>query len=61
MGTGPFVETTSALPQQRIPRFGRGIDMPLLVIVVALIVFGLAMLYSASWDFSRAAYGGDAM
>ena len=35
--------------------------MPLLVIVVALIVFGLTMLYSASWDFSRAAYDGDAM
>ncbi|MEY2817127.1 MAG: cell division protein FtsW [Chloroflexota bacterium] len=35
--------------------------MPLLVIVVALIVFGLLMLYSASWDFSRAAYDGDAM
>lgn len=35
--------------------------MPLLVAVVALIVFGLVMLYSASWDFSRAAYDGDAM
>ncbi|NWF63042.1 MAG: cell division protein FtsW [Chloroflexi bacterium] len=54
MGVGPFVETT--LPQQRAPRFARGIDMPLLVIVVALIVFGLVMLYSASWDFSYAAY-----
>jgi len=31
--------------------------MPLLVVVVALIVFGLAMLYSASWDFSYAAFG----
>ena len=31
--------------------------MPLLVAVVALIVFGLLMLYSASWDFSLAAYG----
>jgi cell division protein FtsW len=54
MGIGPVVE--NALPQQRMPRFARGIDMPLLVIVVALIVFGLAMLYSASWDFSYAAY-----
>jgi len=34
--------------------------MPLLVVVVALIVFGLAMLYSSSWDFSLGAYG-DAM
>ena len=31
--------------------------MPLLVVVVALTVFGLAMLYSASWDFSLGAYG----
>jgi cell division protein FtsW len=34
--------------------------MPLLLAVVALTVFGLAMLYSASWDFSLGAYG-DAM
>jgi cell division protein FtsW len=34
--------------------------MPLLVVVVALAVFGLAMLYSSSWDFSLGAYG-DAM
>jgi cell division protein FtsW len=60
MGIGPIVENTT-LPQQRTPRFARGFDMPLLVIVVALIVFGLVMLYSASWDFSRAAYKGDAM
>jgi cell division protein FtsW len=31
--------------------------MPLLVAVVALTVFGLVMLYSASWDFSLGAYG----
>lgn len=31
--------------------------MPLLVSIVALIVFGLAMLFSASWDFSLGAYG----
>ncbi|HNN14150.1 MAG TPA: FtsW/RodA/SpoVE family cell cycle protein [Anaerolineales bacterium] len=57
MGAGTFVK--ESLPQ-RMPRFSRGIDMPLLVAVVALIVFGLVMLYSASWDFSRAAYNGDA-
>lgn len=57
MGIGTFVRETS--PQDR-PRAG-GFDMPLLVIVVALIVFGLVMLYSASWDFSLAAYNGDAM
>jgi len=31
--------------------------MPLLVVVVALLVFGLLMLFSASWDFSLGAYG----
>jgi cell division protein FtsW len=34
--------------------------MPLLVVAVALTVFGLAMLYSSSWDFSLGAYN-DAM
>lgn len=60
MGAGTFVSTNNTLPQ-RVPRFVRGYDMPLLVIVVTLIVFGLVMLFSASWDFSRAAYHGDAM
>ena len=58
MGAGTFIK--DALPQ-RTARFVRGFDMPLLVVVVSLIVFGLVMLYSASWDFSRAAYDGDAM
>lgn len=31
--------------------------MPLLLIIVALTVFGLVMLFSASWDFSLGAYG----
>ncbi|MBK8822830.1 MAG: cell division protein FtsW [Anaerolineales bacterium] len=56
MGTGTFVNER---PYSR-PRFSGGFDMPLLVAVVALIVFGLAMLYSSSWDFSLGAYG-DAM
>jgi len=36
---------------------GRGLDIPLLLIVIALAVFGLIMLYSASFDFSFNAYG----
>ena len=59
MGAGTYVE--NSVSQQRVPRFLRGFDMPLFVIVVALVVFGMVMLYSASWDFSRAAYNGDAM
>ncbi len=37
--------------------FLRGYDMPLLVTVVSLLVFGLIMLFSSSWDFSLGAYG----
>jgi len=55
MGTGTFVNE-----RPYAPRFSRGFDMPLLIAVVALAVFGLAMLYSSSWDFSLGAYG-DAM
>ena len=32
------------------------IDIPFLSIVAALLVFGLLMLYSASWDVSWHAY-----
>ena len=52
MGTGTFVNE-----RPYTSRFTRGFDMPLLVVVVALTVFGLAMLYSSSWDFSLGAYG----
>lgn len=55
MGAGTFIKERFA--PQSPSRFMRGFDMPLLVVVVALIVFGLAMLYSASWDFSYAAFG----
>ncbi|MBV6393089.1 MAG: putative peptidoglycan glycosyltransferase FtsW [Anaerolineales bacterium] len=58
MGLGTAVKET---PTQTASRAAFGFDMPLLVVVVALIVFGLVMLYSASWDFSRAANDGDAM
>ncbi len=40
-----------------LPAVLRGFDMPLAVIVFALISFGLLMLYSSSWDFSFSAYG----
>lgn len=29
-----------------------GIDVPLLLVVISLLAFGLVMVYSASWDFS---------
>jgi cell division protein FtsW (lipid II flippase) len=33
------------------------IDVPLVLALIALCVFSLIMVYSASWDFSQAAYG----
>ncbi|MEW6400860.1 MAG: putative peptidoglycan glycosyltransferase FtsW [Chloroflexota bacterium] len=51
MGTGTFVNERSFTAKVR------GFDMPLLVVVIALIVFGLVMLFSASWDFSFGAFG----
>ncbi len=55
MDAGTFLNERS--PRRDPPSSARGFDMPLLVTVVALLVFGLVMLYSASWDFSRAVYG----
>jgi cell division protein FtsW len=33
------------------------LDMPLILALVTLVIFGLIMLYSASWDFSLLNYG----
>jgi cell division protein FtsW len=35
----------------------RQIDLPLLVAVIALMIFGVTMVYSASWDYSLMEYG----
>ncbi len=55
MGIGTFVKQ-----RQDSNSFLLGFDMPLLISMVALIVFGMLMLFSASWDFSLGAYD-DAM
>jgi cell division protein FtsW len=59
MGTGTFVKDRRALPRKRekVTAQRHGIDIPLLLTVIALLVFGMLMLYSASWDFSLGAYG----
>jgi len=59
MGTGTFVKGRAIrLPRSQAKKAtrARGMDIPLLLTVVALLVFGLIMLYSASWDFSLLAY-----
>jgi cell division protein FtsW len=38
-------------------RLARGTDVPLILTVVALVVFGLIMLYSASFDYSFEVFG----
>ena len=53
MGESSFLNAArpAGKPLQRPLRLQ--IDIPLLLIVLMLLVFGLLMVYSASWDFSR--------
>src|SRR5512143_4318391 len=55
MGARTFVNNRLSLSSTRNPM--RGVDMPLVLTVIALLVFGLIMLYSASFDFSFNEYG----
>lgn len=58
MGTRTFVNDRLASPPARKPaRSTRSMDIPLVLTVIALAVFGLIMLYSASFDFSFNEYG----
>ena len=58
MGTRTLVNERSAFPPSRNPARGkRSADIPLILTVIALAVFGLIMLYSASFDFSFNEYG----
>lgn len=55
MGTRTFVnERMTFSPAKRL---ARSVDIPLILSVVALVVFGLIMLYSASFDFSFNEFG----
>ena len=55
MGARTFVNGRLSLSPAR--KLVRGVDMPLVLTVIALLVFGLIMLYSASFDFSFNEYG----
>jgi cell division protein FtsW len=58
MGTRTFVNERSAFSPSKNPvRAVRSADIPLILTVIALAVFGLIMLYSASFDFSFNEYG----
>lgn len=54
MGTGTFVTGQLAGGTQGARR---RLDLPLVVAVIAILVFGLTMVYSASWDYSLQEYG----
>jgi len=63
MGTGTIVNERTRVSAKKLVRGVRGlrgIDLPLVLTVVALVVFGLIMLYSASFDFSFNEYGSSA-
>lgn len=53
MGEGTYV-TKQNTTSKKAPSFRLGFDVPFLLIVIVLLVFGLLMVYSASWDFSIA-------
>jgi cell division protein FtsW len=55
MGARTFVNDRLTFSFSR--NWARGADVPLILTVVALVVFGLIMLYSASFDFSFSEYG----
>ncbi len=60
MGTGTFVNKRPfAEPQStaRTDRPAHSVDLPLLVVMIATIIFGLVMLFSASWDYSLLQFG----
>jgi cell division protein FtsW len=53
MGTATFVKSTT--PKSAVAGASNiklHVDVPLLLIVLALLAYGLVMLYSASWDFA---------
>jgi cell division protein FtsW len=55
MGTGTIVNERMRISP--VKKVTRGVDVPLILAVVALVVFGLIMLYSASFDFSFNEFG----
>ena len=44
-------------PAGRRRSIGLGIDVPILIAAAVLLIFGLLMVYSASWDYSFQLYG----
>lgn len=51
MGAGTFIKSASQTSEER-PTALRSVDTPLLVSLIGLLIFGLIVLFSASWDYS---------
>lgn len=51
MGAGTFVTTPAQAAKSDRPAPARSVDAPFLLALIGLIVFGLIVLFSASWDF----------
>lgn len=54
-----MAEKLGFLPEERQTRrkIGLQIDVPFLLVIITLMIFGLLMVYSASWDFSYRVFG----
>lgn len=50
-------EAEARAPKQARRSLNLKLDVPLLLILITLLIFGLIMLYSASYDYSRSYYG----
>jgi len=60
MGTEAFLREHSPVDEESTKGTAglkRAVDLPLLVVIIALVVFGLIMMFSASWDYSLREYG----
>jgi cell division protein FtsW len=55
MGTRAFVNNRATFAPTK--KLARGVDIPMMLTAIALMVFGLIMLYSASFDFSYKEFG----
>ena len=57
MGTGTFITERPFVDAKTRSNPARSLDLPLLVTVIAILIFGLVMMFSASWDYSLGQYG----
>jgi cell division protein FtsW len=56
MGAGTIIKTSSRTSEERTMA-ARTVDIPFLLALIGLVVFGLIVLYSASYDYSQMVLG----